>query len=785
MKCNNTSDWIQCLFKYRALILAIYTCLLLLIGYKAIYIKPDTDLDRLIPQSHEFVRNAQQFSKSQKVNGTSKIRIAISTLNGNIFSYDYLNSLRNISDEVSVLNGVNTAEVKSLWSPSMLWFGITPLGFDSGPVIDYSTFSNTENSLNQIKNNILRAGIVGDYVSNDFSSTIIEVPIVLNDPITHEKINFSTLSGELESIREKYSTDSLKIQIIGDVKKVADLIDGFEQVFFFFFIAILITSLLLFNYSRCWKTTLISVCCSLSAVILQLGIIQIAGFSIGVFSILVPFLIFAIAVSHSVQFMNGIANEVVSGASSYEAAKITFKNLYRAGIFALISDGIGFAMLLIIDIGTIQDLAKVASVGVAVVIVSNVIILPLIMSYIGVTQSCKHKTASRLENESIIWDVLSYLTRPKQALVCLIVVFIITVLGFKVGSAAKIGDLDKGAPELSAKSQYNLDNEFITSHFSTSSDLMNVYIGTPLGQCESFEVIDLIDRLGWQLQNTKGVQNIHSPAVTAKFNRYLGNEGNLKMMALPRDARVLSRALSKTGMATTTTEKACDSQKLVIELTDHKYDTLNRVISVVRAFALENDSQSYWFRIGDGNASFEGATNEVIEKTQYKVLTLIYLVVTFMCLVMFRQLKAVICILIPLALTSILCQALMAQINIGIKVATLPVVALGVGIGVDYGIYIYSRLAVLLKMGVPLNDAYRETLKSTGNAVLFTGFTLAVGVATWIFSSIKFQVDMGILLMFMFLWNMVGALLLIPALASVIQEIESRIFKQELKASLP
>ena len=110
----------------------------------------------------------------------------------------------------------------------------------------------------------------------------------------------------------------------------------------------------------------------------------------------------------------------------------------------------------------------------------------------------------------------------------------------------------------------------------------------------------------------------------------------------------------------------------------------------------------------------------------------------------------------------------MANMGIGVKVATLPVIALGVGIGVDYGIYIYSKLSTYLVQGMPLREAYLNTLKTTGKSVAFTGMTLAIGVVLWVMSPIKFQADMGILLTFMFLWNMLGALILLPALACVL-----------------
>jgi predicted RND superfamily exporter protein len=155
----------------------------------------------------------------------------------------------------------------------------------------------------------------------------------------------------------------------------------------------------------------------------------------------------------------------------------------------------------------------------------------------------------------------------------------------------------------------------------------------------------------------------------------------------------------------------------------------------------------------------------VVSAAQFPMLLYVFSAIIVLCLITFRSLRGTLCIVIPLALVSLLAYALMALLEIGLKVSTLPVVALGVGIGVDYGIYIFSRLRSILADGKKLQEAYRETLTITGNGVLFTGITLAIGVATWIFSPLKFQADMGILLTFMFLVNMVGAIVLLPALA--------------------
>jgi predicted RND superfamily exporter protein len=147
------------------------------------------------------------------------------------------------------------------------------------------------------------------------------------------------------------------------------------------------------------------------------------------------------------------------------------------------------------------------------------------------------------------------------------------------------------------------------------------------------------------------------------------------------------------------------------------------------------------------------------------MLVYVYLAVIVLCYVTFRSWRAVIVAVVPLAVTSVLAEALMVMLGIGVKVATLPVIALGVGIGVDYALYIMSVTLAQLREGKSLSEAYFRALLFTGKVVMLTGLTLAIGVVTWVASPIKFQADMGILLAFMFLWNMLGALVLLPALA--------------------
>ncbi|WNC70435.1 MMPL family transporter [Thalassotalea psychrophila] len=416
----------------------------------------------------------------------------------------------------------------------------------------------------------------------------------------------------------------------------------------------------------------------------------------------------------------------------------------------------------------IQDLAMAASLGVAVIILSNLVLLPILMSYAGVSaKSVQKQIHSEEHGKHQVWNFLASFTAPKKAQVIVYLTIVVSVCGLFLSQDLKTGDLDSGAPELRPDSRYNKDNAFITANYRTSTDIFVVMVKTPKDQCANYQALDAIDQLQWRLNQLPGVQSTTSLVDKTKRIMSGNNEGNIKWYALNRNQVLLDQASIRTPESF---NADCSLVPLFVYLNDHKAETLTTVVKAVEKFSAEFNRDELIFKLAAGNSGIEAATNIVIEESQYKMLFWVYSVVGFLCLLTFRSIRTVLCIIIPLAITSLLCQALMAQIGIGVKVATLPVIALGVGIGVDYGIYIYTKLLSYLDEGMTLKDAYFNTLKTTGKAVAFTGITLGIGVGTWFFSPIKFQADMGILLTFMFIWNMIGALVMIPALTCLINK---------------
>jgi predicted RND superfamily exporter protein len=172
------------------------------------------------------------------------------------------------------------------------------------------------------------------------------------------------------------------------------------------------------------------------------------------------------------------------------------------------------------------------------------------------------------------------------------------------------------------------------------------------------------------------------------------------------------------------------------------------------------------FNLATGNVGVMAATNEEVRAKEYPILGWVFAAVILMCLLTFRSILGTVLVFLPLALVSILVYAVMAMVGIGLKVSTLPMVALGAGIGVDYGIYLWSRMQEFLNAGDSVRQAYEKTMRVTGASIIFTGITLAIGVVTWVFSPLKFQADIGVMLTFMFFVNMLGAIILLPALAA-------------------
>ena len=758
------------LFARRKIVIGIFLIITSFMLWSASHLEVDAGFSKLLPLEHEYM---QTFAQHQdEFGGANRILIALTVREGDIFTPEFFAALRAATDEVFFIPWVDRAQIKSLFTPNVRFTEVVEDGITGGNVIP-DDFETTEAGLNRVRENIIKAGILGRLVANDFSGALISAQLLQLDPKTGEKIDYTHVAEQLEkNIREKYSDGNsgaeIDYHIIGFAKLIGDITNGAKQIIGFFIIAFLITALLVMYYSRSTTMAIAALACSLIAVIWQLGVLSLCGFGIDPMSMLLPFLIFAIGVSHSVQMIGAIGAEMRPGVENLEVCRKSFRKLFIPGSIALISDAVGFISILLIEIDIIQEMAVTASIGVAMIIFTNLFLFPVLISFIKFDASCNEKLKTRGRALRTLWQKMAGLTCYPYAQLIILFSLLLGALAFTKATEVKIGDLHSGVAELHRDSRYNIDTDAITKRFSIGVDVISIIAETKSDGCIDYEIMDLIDRLEWHMKNTPGVQSaISLPSVAKRINAGW-NEGNMKWRVLPRNQSALTRAVSHVPTSSGLLNSDCGVMPVHVYTKDHKAETIDTVIDSINDFKTANQSDLVNFRLATGNVGIMAATNQVVSAAQFPILLYVFSAIILLCLLLFRSIIGVLCIVLPLVLASLLAYALMNYLEIGLKVNTLPVVALGVGIGVDYGIYIYSRLSEYLQKNMTLQEAFFNTLQTSGFGVIFTGITLATGVITWLYSPLKFQADMGILLTFMFLINMLGAILILPAIASVL-----------------
>ncbi|MBP3934073.1 MAG: MMPL family transporter, partial [Pseudomonas sp.] len=368
------------LIVWRKSLLALFVLLTLALGYSATHTQLDPGFNKQIPVRNAFMVNFLNFS--QYFTGANRFLVSVKWKGeGDIYNRQYLETLRKVTDDVFFINGVSRASVTSLFTANVRYIEITEDGF-FGDVVMPPRFTGTAEDLSQARNNVARSGQVGRLVANDLTSSMVRADLQDMDPQTGKSVSYAEVAQRLEDIRAKYSNDDIEINIVGFAKLVGDVVEGLTTVIGFFVIAFVITALMLWVYSRSWRLTVVALAVALLPVVWLLGLLPLLGLGIDPMSILVPFLIFSIGVSHAVQMTNAWKQDVLAGSSAVQAAHGAFCKIFIPGSLALLMNALGFGVIMLIDIPIVHELGVTACIGVMLMIITNKLMLPIILSYL-------------------------------------------------------------------------------------------------------------------------------------------------------------------------------------------------------------------------------------------------------------------------------------------------------------------------------------------------------------------------------------------------------------------
>ncbi|MDT0619930.1 efflux RND transporter permease subunit [Salinisphaera sp. P385] len=764
------------IFGARWITLAVLIAITAFLGWQASQLQPNAGWLKMVPQEHPYMETFLEYY--DEFGGANTVLVALKNKDGDIYQPEFMEDLRKLTDEVFFIPGVQRERVTSIFTPNILYVEVQPTGL-SGSTVVPADYAPTPEMMDKLRSNVSKANVIGRLVSNDQSAAMVVAELLERDPVTNEKIDYNEVGDKLEAIRTKFEDENTTVHIIGFAKVVDDMTDAATEVVGFFALTLILTGILLWLYTGSFMLGMLPLVCSIAAVIWEMGLLNLAGFGLDPFAILVPFLVLAVSVSHGVQYVNAWASEIAdAGHTAYRASLNTFRRLAIPGTIALITDVAGFLTIYLIDIDVIREMSLNAAFGIAAIIITNKALMPVLLTVANVRdrEAFQRKHARREALGDRLWRfIAATFTKRPAAVVTLLVCALI--LGWSVWKYddLTVGSAQEGVPELRPDSRFNQDARLIAENFSLGVDQFNVIAETVPDACIKYDLMAELDRFAWHMKNETGVRETMTLLDLSKL-AYAGlSEGRLNAQVVPRNRYALAQATALVPTTSGMLNDDCSALNVFLFTTDHKAATIKEIVAAVKAYkAEENSTPDIEFKLASGNVGVMAATNEVVEAKEVEIVLWVYAVVLTFLWLSFRTFSGVICVALPLSLVSISAYGVMATLGIGMKVATLPVIALAVGIGVDYGIYIYATLAEGLRRGMSLEEAYYRTLQKTGKAVVFTGVALGLGVATWLFSKLQFQADMGLMLVYMFTANMFGAILVLPALAHFFAGEETR-----------
>jgi predicted RND superfamily exporter protein len=759
-------------FRYRAPTLGLLLAFTAVVAWFAAQLRMDAGFEKQMPTGHEYIKTFQDYRGD--LLGANRLNIVVKARKGSIWTPAALTRLYQVTQAVIYLPNIERLGVQSLWTPNSFVNEITEEGFRADPLIDGTVTPEqlTPQTIEDIRRAASQGGFVGTLVSRDETAAMITAELLEFDKDGH-RVDYVAYNQVLEDLRHKFEDGDFEIQIIGFAKQIGDIADGAKAVLEFCAIALLLTAAAVYWYCHSLRFTLLPIACSLTSLVWQFGTLKLLGYGLDPLAVLVPFLVFAIGVSHGVQQINFIVREISHGKSCFEACRASFSGLLVPGVLALVTAFVSFVTLILIPIPMVRELAITASLGVVFKIVTNLVMLPVAASYFDIGKAYADKAMTKREQRAGWLRALARVAEPRNAAVCLGVVALVFGAAVWQSRDRVVGTLQPGAPELREQARFNRDAVAIASNFDTGLDWLTVVFeakpaegaapGTDL--CGQVGAGLYQDRFVWAMQPVEGVLSIASFSSQMRLFNEGYNEGQPKMGVVPLDPANYAALATEIARVRGTMRKDCSMTAVHLYLTDHKATTINRVIAAVQKFRDEVKEPGVSIRLAAGNAGVLAAVNDEVERSELPMMLYVYAAIVVLVFLAYRDWRAVLACCMPLTVGTFIGYWFMKELQIGLTVATLPVMVLAVGIGVDYAFYIYNRLQGHLATGQPIVKALEHSILEVGTATIFTALTLAVGVATWSFSALKFQADMGKLLAFMFMVNMVMAMTALPACA--------------------
>lgn len=760
-------SFVEFCIRRRIWVVAALCCVTAFMSIFALQVSMKTELDDLMPRTHPYISIHERFKQS--FGGSNIVSIMLEVKQGDIFNRTTLEKIQKVTRELQRVDGVNQFQIVSLASKKIKDIRGSTDGIEFVPVM-WPDVPQSEQDMASLRNAVMNNPLVyGSYVSRDLKAALITV-----DFYDHS-VNYETVFRQIGAIADGVKGDGVEVRVTGAPILFGWVNHYLPETLLIFLLTVGFLIVLLFVSARTWRGTLLPLLAGVVSAIWALGTARLAHFNVDPLVIVVAFLITARSISHSVQLVTRFDDEIASGEENARAAaKASMLALFKPGMLGVIADAGCMIVVLLTPIALMQKVAIIGTVWVLTIALSAVVLTPVLLSWIKHPKRYAHPLDVSPVLQKIL-DICIHIVTTRWRYTVLMGAAAIFVGSGIFALNLTVGDANPGSPILWQKSVYNRDAEAINSRFPGTDRMFVVFAGKQAGALKDPAVLQNIN----EFQKFMGAQeevgaSLSIADVIPVVNRTL-HEGNPRYLTFGKNKEengelaYMLQSGSEPGDMDRFVDPQYQNGSVTLFFHDHQGQTIRTAIARIKEFAQAHKIEQGEYKLAGGMVGVLAAVNEVLLSGQVESIAFALLVLVACCALAYRSMIAGIFFMVPVVLANTLTFSIMAAKGIGMNINTVPVAALGIGLGVDYAFYIVDGIKEDLHHHghSDLTRAITRSLNTAGRGVLITASTLIVSVVLWSFSSLRFQAEMATLMAIWLAISAASALFIMPAMVYV------------------
>jgi uncharacterized protein len=742
-----------------------------MVQHLAIY----TNFFDLYPPSHPYI---QLYTKYRGMFGTANVvQVVVEVQKGTIF--DDVETVRKVDritlDLLNQVPGVNPDQVISITHPKLKTALTAGSGIKVVP-LTYPRLPEDAEDLKFLRQKVYTTeGVRGFFVSPDDRATQIIAGF------WEEYFDLQTVWTKINEIVAREEDENTKIYVTGFPILYAYFMQMIPSLRWVLLASVATMIVILWFEFRSWQGVWVPVLSGVLSAVYGLGFAALCGMSLDPLVLVIPLLLSARAHSHSVQSMERYHEEYHRLKDRDQAIVKSYTELYAPAMAAILSDAVALFTLLIAGIPLIQKIAVLSGFWILSIFITVITLHPVILSFAkppahAITDS-EPGVLGRLYGRFA--DLVVWLSTGWRKSASVIGLILLLAVGVFYSMKLKVGNTTPGEALLYPDHPHNVAFDKVNEHFVGASQLVIIAEGKKKEALKNADTLNQLEMFARQMEKEGAGGSITAAGLLKKIFRTF-HEGDPKWNMLPdRDDHVgqiffLLTSGTRRGELDRFFDISYTNATITLFYRDYNHDTIKNAIEQAKAYIdkMAKPEDSVRYLLAGGLLGILAATNENVEWSYRWNLVLILTVILLLNYLTYWSVIGALIVMVPSLIGQPMCEAVMYWLGIDMNINSLPVAAVGIGIGVDYGYYVLSRIVEEHSFGEETGSfdaAIHRALLSTGKTVTFTGLSLTASIVYWLFFPMKFQAEMALLLMFLLGFHLLGALVFIPPILNLIK----------------